>query len=366
MNLFRSKPKTPALRNSMSCAPCRGVYLLISLAFTCFALAPQARAVCRRGCDFENGNTFLGEDALINNTSVSYSTAIGFEALYSNTTGFFNTAIGSGALFWNTTGNYNTATGDGALGDNTTGGSNTASGFQALHFNTTGGNNTATGMDTLLFNTTGHDNIAEGFYALLNNTTGSSNIALGSNAGVNLTTGSNNIDIGNAGIAGESGITRIGIAGTQTATYISGIRETPLAQGVAIAVGITADGQLGVRASSARFKEAITPMEKASEAIFSLKPVAFRYKNDPAALPQFGLVAEEVAKVAPKLVVTDEQGKPFTVRYDEVNAMLLNEFLKEHKAVQELEKQVAELTAGLQKVGAQLELSKSVPQTAQK
>ena len=162
---------------------------------------------------------------------------------------------------------------------------------------------------------------------------------------------------------------RIGTEGTQTATYIAGISHTPLIQGDATPVGISAFGQLGVRPSSARFKEAIKPMDTASEAVLALKPVTFRYKNDPAALPQFGLVAEEVAKVNPDLVARDKEGKPFTVRYDEINAMLLNEFLKEHKAfleeqrtVEELKKQVAALTAGLQKVNAQLEASKSAPQ----
>src|SRR6185312_5449152 len=136
-----------------------------------------------------------------------------------------------------------------------------------------------------------------GFQALLSNKTGRNNIALGYQAGHNLTTGNYNIDIGNDGVAGESAI--IGIGGTQTATFIAGIREAALAHGVAVGVGITTDGQLGVRASSARFKEAIKPMNKASEAIFSLKPVVFRYKKelDPKATPQFGLVAEEVAKV---------------------------------------------------------------------
>src|SRR5262249_19446771 len=169
--------------------------------------------------------------------------------------------------------------------------------------------------------------------------------------------------------------------GTHNATYIAGIRDTPLAHGTAVAVGITPDGQLGVRASSVRFKELVKPMDKASESIFSLQPVTFRYKNDPAAVPQFGLVAEEVAKVNPDLVVTDVEGKPFTVRYDEINAMLLNEFLKEHRTMQEQaatitqqrkdfeaaiaqqQKQIDALTADLQKVSAQLELNKRAPQT---
>src|SRR5262249_6107294 len=156
---------------------------------------------------------------------------------------------------------------------------------------------------------------------------------------------------------------------------IAGIRDTPLVHGTAVAVGITPDGQLGVRASSVRFKELVKPMDKASEAIFSLQPVTFRYKKDPAAVPQFGLVAEEVAKVNPDLVVPDVEGKPFTVRYDEINAMLLNEFLKEHRKVEKLEAivgqqrkdfeaAVAELKGQIQKVNAQLELSKPAPQTA--
>ena len=186
-------------------------------------------------------------------------------------------------------------------------------------------------------NRTGLDNTATGVEALVNLSAGDDNIALGQSAGSNLINGSNNIDIGNAGIAAESGIIRIGTTGNQTATFIAGIRETPLAHGVAIAVGITAHGQLGVRASSARFKEVIRPMDKASEAIFSLQPVTFRYKKafDPQALPQFGLAAEQVAKVNPDFVACDAKGKPFTVRYDEVNAMLLNDFLKEHRKVEE-------------------------------
>jgi hypothetical protein len=166
---------------------------------------------------------------------------------------------------------------------------------------------------------------------------------LGYNAGANLTAGNNNIDIGNGGVAAEANTIRIGTSGTQTATFIAGIR------GVAIAgaqpVGVNANGQLGIRASSARFKEAITPMDKTSEAILSLQPVAFRYKKelDPAGVPQFGLVAEQVAKVNPDLVARDDQGKPFTVRYDEVNAMLLNEFLKEHHKVEEQEARIIAL-----------------------
>jgi len=170
---------------------------------------------------------------------------------------------------------------------------------------------------------------------LLANTSGSNNIAVGSNAGGNLTTGSNNIDIGNTGVAGESAKIRIGKQGTQNGgTFIAGI------SGVAVTgstVVVNTNGKLGVATSSARFKEAIKPMDKASEAILQLKPVSFRYKEeiDPDGIPQFGLIAEDVDKVDPDLVVRDEEGKVTTVRYEAVNAMLLNEFQKEHRIVEQ-------------------------------
>jgi len=209
------------------------------------------------------------------------------------------------------------------------------------------------------------------------------NIALGSNAGINLTLGSNNIDIFDRGVAGEANTIRIGRQGTQTTTFIAGISGATVPTGVAVIVD--SSGHLGTTTSSARFKEAIKPMDKASEAILALKPVTFHYKHelDPEGIPQFGLVAEQVEKVNPDLVARDEQGKPYTVRYEAVNAMLLNEFLKEHRTVQEQEatiaqlksavakqeataaqqqKQIEGLTAGLQKVSAQLEASKPAPQ----
>ncbi len=316
-----------------------GFLAAICLALACFLLSPQARAVCQEGCDLSNGNTFLGNDALISNTSGPQNTATGASALVSNTTGSWNTATGYVALNHNTSGELNTATGTQALVSNTIGFQNTANGYGALFVNSIGNFNTAIGSQ-----------------ALLNNTTGGGNIAVGAFAGAALTTGDNNIDIGSDGAMGEAGIIRIGTAGIQTATFIAGIRNAPLAHGAAVAVGITADGQLGVRACSARFKEAIKPMDKASEAIFSLKPVIFRYKKelDPKATPQFGLVAEQVDKVNPDLVARDAEGKPFTVRYDEVNAMLLNEFLKEHRSVQELKTTVAEQQAQIQALTAAL------------
>ena len=306
------------------------------------------------------GNTASGADALVSNTTGNYNTADGVNALYNNTIGFENTANGLAALQQNTTGNFNTANGAAALTSNTTGGENTATGDNALFSNTTGGDNTATG-----------DN------ALGRNTTGESNIALGSSAGFNLTNGSNNIDIGNKGVAGESNKIRIGTKGTHTGTFIAGI------SGVAVTgsqVVVNTNGKLGVATSSARFKKAVKPMDKASEALLALKPVTFRYKDefDPEGIPQFGLVAEEVEKVNSDLVTRDDQGKPYTVRYEAVNAMLLNEFLKEHRKetksknrkieqqeanIVRQQKQIEALTAGLQKVNAQLEGSRPAPQS---
>src|SRR5438309_7919278 len=182
----------------------------------------------------------------------------------------------------------------------------------------------------------GGNNTAQGYQALYTNTTGSNNIAVGNSAGVNLTTGSNNIDIGNAGVAGESGKIRIGKQGTQNSAFIAGIFGVTMTGSPVV---VNSSGKLGVSGtSSIRFKEAVKPMEKASEAILALKPVTFRYKEeiDPEGIPQFGLVAEEVERVNPDLITRDEAGKPAAVRYEAVNAMLLNEFLKEHRQVQAL------------------------------
>ena len=272
-------------------------------------------------------------------------------------------------LFKNTTGDQNTSIGGEALFSNTTGTRNSALGFQTLRGNTTGELNTAVGEVALQQNTIGSSNSAFGRSALYQNTSGSFNIALGAGAGRTLTTGSYNIDIGNMGGAGESDTIRIGNA-NQTNTYITGISGATVAGGVTVIVD--AQGHLGTMVSSERFKDQIKAMDKASEAIFALKPVTFRYKHelDPDGIPQFGLVAEEVEKVNPDLVARDEQGKLYSVRYDAVNAMLLNEFLKEHRAavddhqtVQELKKQVAELSAGLQKITAELQLTKRASQT---
>jgi len=220
-------------------------------------------------------------------------------------------------------------------------------------------------------NTTGEINTAIGYNALFRNT-GSGNIALGQAAGVLLTTGNDNIDIGNQGVAGESGTIRIGQALVQTTgTFIAAIRGVTTGNMDAVPVVIDSAGQLGTVSSSRRFKKEIKPMEQASKAILSLQPVTFQYKSDRTGTAQFGLIAEEVAKVDPALVVRDAKGEIYSVRYEAVNAMLLNEFLKEHRTVQEQQKQIKALAAQLkeqaallQKVSDRLDLSKPAPQMA--
>ena len=234
-------------------------------------------------------------------------------------------------------GNFNTANGAGALSNNTTGNDNTANGLMrslatppavttwpavfALSSNTTGNLNTANGVDALFSNTTGIVNTAIGTSALYNNTTGSGNTALGAGAGSNVTTANNVICIGD----------EVSGANVSNSCFIGNIRGVTTANADAIPVLIDSAGQLGTASSSRRFKKEIKPMDKASEAILALKPVTFHYKSDTKDTPQFGLIAEEVAEVNPDLVVRDEDGEIYTVRYDAVNAMLLNEFLKEHK-----------------------------------
>ena len=317
-------------------------FLLIPLVLGWIALSPQAQATCQQGC-LLHANTALGEDALSRNQRQS------------------NTAIGASALFANYTGSFNTAVGAAAMEENTTGYENVAVGLQALWNNRTGTQNVGIGDGTLF-----------------DNTNGDHNAALGDEAG-SLLTGDYNIAIGADvwGVAGESNTIRIGKTPNQVRTFIAGISGVTVAGGVGVIVDT--NGQLGTVVSSARYKDAIKPMDKASEAILALKPVTFRYKHDldPNGIPQFGLVAEDVEKVNPDLVARDEQGKPYTVRYEAVNTMLLNEFLKEHKKVESLEKAMAEQqkdnaamramlkeqAAQIQKVSARLEVTKTAPQT---
>ncbi len=314
--------------------------------------------------DITGFNTAYGFKALYSNTDGFANVAIGRNALRDHTTGDHNTATGGAALLSNTDGTGNTATGRAALANGTTGSGNTATGWQtlfnntgnenmadgafALFSNTTGEQNTANGSSALYSNTTGSGNTANGVDALFSNTTGDNNTALGNSAGGALTTGDLNIDIGNEGVAAESNTIRIGTSGDQTRTFIAGISGAAVA---GAAVKVNANGQLGVAPSSERFKAEIKPMDKASEAILALKPVSFRYKHelDPKGIPQFGLIAEQVAKVNPDLVARDADGKVYTVRYEAVNAMLLNEFLKEHRKVEEQEAMISQVKSTVAK-----------------
>jgi hypothetical protein len=314
-----------------------------------------------------DSNTATGAAALLFNTTGAQNTANGTAALEFNETGSQNTAYGAFTLLLNTTGAFNTATGFDALFSNTTGQFNTADGDGALDLNTVGNGNTAIGSAALQSNTEGDNNTAVGANALDANITGNNNTVVGRGAGSNIVTANNVICIG-AGLNGDD---------VSDSCFINNIFLATSTNG--IGVFVNGNGKLGTTTSSRRFKEAIKPMDKASVALYALQPVAFRYKKqiDPAGTSQLGLVAEDVEKVNPDLVVRDKEGKAYSVRYDQVNAMLLNEFLKEHRAFVEqqqkveeqgatiarLEKQIEALTAGLQKVSAQLEVSKSAAQT---
>jgi hypothetical protein len=264
--------------------------------------------------------------------------------------------VGANALYSSQAASYNSAFGNNALYSNTTGVYNTASGYSALYDDTTGEYNTAFGSNALLRNKNGTGNTSSGYGALASNSSGSHNTALGFEAGYDLTTGSNNIDIGNVGVAAESGTIRIGTTSTQTATYIAGIYGTSVS-GSAVVVSST--GQLGVTVSSERFKTAITPMGSGTAKLTQLRPVTFHLKTDPKGAVQYGLIAEEVAKVYPELVIRGESGRIDGVRYDELAPMLLNEMQKRNAAQDEkirgLEQRVSEMNAVILRLEAKNE-----------
>ena len=331
--------------------------IVITFVLVWFSLSPATQAVVPPpDGGYPGFTTAEGSNALQNLTTGIGNTAAGWHSLFANSVGNLNTAIGAGALLANT-GNNNTATGALALLGNTTGIENTANGAFALVSNT-GDGNTAIGAYTLNQNTIGILNTAVGDAALFNNTTGGGNIALGQFAGQNVSTANFVTCIGAAG------------ANVDNTTWIRNVFGRTTQSGTTAPVIVSDTGQLGTVTSSARFKKNIASMEKSSEAILALRPVTFHYKTDTKGIPQFGLIAEEVAKVNPALVLPDQEGKPYTVRYEAVNAMLLNEFLKEHRRNEEqevtiarLEKQLETVTATLRKVSAQLELKEPAPQT---
>ena len=429
MNLFRLKDG-----NSTNHKFNERALLFVALVLACFWPLPVAQALLPPpdgGYPF--GTTAEGDGALGSltlsgkgNPTAVHNTALGFDTLFNNTGGNNNTATGASALFHNTDGNFNTATGEDALFSATNGSSNTATGYRAL-FASSGAENTATGSEALasgggpgantadgfqaLFSDSiGKSNTATGFQALYNNVFGDGNTAVGSRAlfsnsdrGADFNTaigegalisninGSFNTAIGdealdrnttgsgNIGLGGSAGfnvttannVICIGAVGQNVSNscYIGNIWNQP---GGSQAVYVNSEGKLGAQVSSRRFKDEIKPMEQASDVIYGLKPVSFRYKPEiePTRPLGFGLIAEEVGKISSDLVMRDKEGKPYSVRYEAVNAMLLNEFLKEHHQVQDLkaivaaqQKQIEALTAGLQKVSAQVEMSRPAPQT---
>ena len=391
--------------------------VIITVALLCLAATgPRVQAVTPPpDGGYPGGNTAEGQNALLSRTTGGFNAAIGWQSLRGLTTGSFNTGVGAGtlalnnadqntatgagALLSNTIGSFNTAHGAFALFTNTEGGGNTATGLQSLFHNTIGNANTATGEAALFNNSSGNDNTANGDSTLVNNVTGEGNVAIGSQALHSNTAGSANTAVGGGALFSSTGTGNIAIgfnAGNNVSTassviciglpgqdvsnscYIGNIFNVTSSGGTA--VFINSDGKLGTTTSSKRFKKEIKPMDKASEAIFALKPVSFRYTKDVdrAGTSQLGLVAEDVEKVSPDLVVRDKEGKPYSVRYDQVNAMLLNEFLKEHRKNEEQQATIAQLKkemetvvarlkeqdSEIQRVSAQIEVSKAVGQTA--
>ena len=356
------------------------MWMTILPMLACFALLPaQAVSPAPDGC-YPNLTTAEGCEALNSLTSGAANTALGWRSLFSTTDGSFNTGVGVGALVLNN-GSSNTAVGAAALLLNSTGSNNTAVGSGTLLNNTTD-RNTAVGANALGADNSGTDNCAVGFEALTSDTTGGANTAVGRGALDQNVTGNFNTAIGKdaGGLATGSGNVYIGhlvagVGGENNHTYIRNIKDTSVnGMGADIVTIDLTTGLLGHASSSRRYKEDIRPMEKTSEALYRLHPVTYRYKKeiDRTQSTAFGLIAEEVAKVNPNLIACNSQGQPESVHYEMVNAMLLNEFLKEHQTVEELKATVAEqksqidaLTAGLQKVSAQLEMSKPAPQVAE-
>jgi hypothetical protein len=384
----------------------------ILLTLSCFALPQRTQAVVPApDGGYPNFNTAEGQNALFSLTTGQWNTALGAFTLRSDTDGSFNTAVGTAALFFNVgsqntavgaaalllnTGSNNTGVGADALLDNTIGTGNTANGASALQSNTEGSDNTATGRQALINNTTGGSNTAIGVFALNNNIDGGVNTAIGIQALQNNNHGSNNTAIGRNALGGSAtGNFNIGLgsnAGTSVTSasnvicigtegnnvdnscYIGEIFGSTVS---ASAVFVNSNGRLGTMTSSKRFKQDIKPMDNVSEGLYSLKPVCFRYKKefDPVGASQLGLVAEDVEKVNPDLIIHDKEGKPYTVRYEQINTMLLNEFLKAHRKIQEQEATITQLKkemeavvahakeqdSRIQKVSDQIEINKARP-----
>jgi hypothetical protein len=364
------------------------IFTMVLSAVVCFGLCQQVQSATDTPDpgSVPPGNTADGQLALLSITSGIYNSAFGFYAALSISDASFDTAVGAGALLLDTAGE-NTAVGAGALFSNSTGSDNNAVGAFALFNNTTAFFNNAHGHEALFANVDGGENNAFGDLAMENNTSGASNTAIGDDALRFNVDGSFNVAVGDeAGTglgASVNNCIAINVPGAgpfatfDNTCFIGSIFDQPVSDvGTQEAVFVDQFNVVGITASSRRFKHDIQPMDKASEAILALKPVTFKYNADKNGRTQYGLIAEEVATVNPDLVVQHKDGEISTVRYEQVNAMLLNEFLKEHKKVQSLETTVAqqqkgmevltaqlkEQAAQIQKVSAQLEVNKPAPQ----
>jgi len=378
------------------------ILMVILPVVACFAFLPGARAICNEGCG-DNFNTFEGENALINLGIGAGNTAFGWEALaFTSATSFNtgigggalalnnsdnNTAVGAGAMLLNLSGTQNVAVGTDALLNNDSGSDNNAIGAFALFSNiggtfnnahgrnaltaNLGDENNAMGDDAMDSNTTGSFNTAMGDDALDGCTTGSSNVAVGDEAGTAVVAGSNIICIG-AGVTGGGGP----FQDFDNTCFIGSIFGEPTSDpGTQTAVYVDQFNVVGIFNSSRQYKHDIQPMDKSSETLYQLKPVTFKFNSDVKGSTQYGLIAEDVAQVDPQLVVR-KNGETVTVRYEQINSMLLNEFLKEHKKVEEQQASISQLksemqtmvaqlkeqAAQIQKVSAQVQVSKTAPQ----
>jgi hypothetical protein len=364
------------------------MFTTVLSALVCFGLCQQVQSATDTPDPgpLTSSNTADGQSALGNLTTGLYNSAFGFLSLLSNADANFNTGVGAGVLLVNTA-SENTAVGAGALFSNVDGSDNNAVGTFALFTNVSGSFNNAHGRDALL-NSTGDQNNAMGDDAMFFNTTGSFNTAVGDDALDANVDGNSNVAIGDeAGTglgASVSNCIAIGAPGAgpfatfDNTTFIGSIFGQAVSDpATQVPVFVDQFNNVGVfNTSSRKLKHDIKPMDKDSETLFQFKPVTFKYNSDWKGTTQYGLIAEEVAEVDPQLVVHGRDGEILAVHYEQINNMLLNEFLKEHNKVQNLEVTVAqqqkgmevltaqlkEQAAQIQKVSAQLEVNKAAPQ----
>ena len=371
------------------------IFTTVLSAFVCFGLMPGAKAVEPAAPDtaLPGGNTADGQSALGSLTTGQFNSAFGFLSLLSNGAASFNTGVGAGTLLFNAA-DQNTAVGAAALFSNTTGSLNTAVGVFALFNNVDGSDNNAVGHDALntnvsgtfnnahgrsaLFSNDGSENNAFGDLAMENNTSGSGNTAIGDDALRTNVDGSGNVAVGDeAGTglgASVNNCIAIGAPGAgpfatfDNTCFIGSIFGEPVSDpGTQTAVFVDQFNVVGIFNSSQRYKHDIQPMDKASETIYSLKPVTFKFNSDWKGTTQYGLIAEEVEKVDPKLVTHGKDGETVSVHYEQINSMLLNEFLKEHKKVEAQQATIAELksTVAQQQKGMEVLTAQIKEQSAQ-